>query len=294
MTPERYQRIGQLFAEALDLPSGERAAFVQQACGDDADLRAAVEKMLAGFSDAGDYFARPALDVAAQLLAQQPTPPSLLGQSINHYQVLSLLGAGGMGQVYLARDTHLQRQVALKLLPAAFTQDAERVRRFAQEAQAASALNHPNILTIHDFGQTDAASGGLHFIATEYVEGQTLRQLLQTGALPAAQVSGLALQLADALAAAHRAGIIHRDIKPENIMRRPDGYVKVLDFGLAKLTEKPNPQSAIHHPQSLTESGRVMGTISYMSPEQALGKALDGRTDVFRLGVVLYELLSPR
>jgi Tol biopolymer transport system component len=190
-----------------------------------------------------------------------------------------------MGQVYLARDTRLQRQVALKLLPAAFTQDAERVRRFEQEAQAASALNHPNILTIYDFGQIGERGAGLHYLATEFVEGQTLRQLLQNGPLPSEQVRDIALQLADALAAAHNAGIIHRDLKPENIMRRPDGYLKLLDFGLAKLTENQVPQS-------LTEPGKVMGTISYMSPEQALGQNVDQRTDIFSLGVVLYELLS--
>ncbi len=286
MTPERYQRICQLFDEALERASGERAAFLAEACGADVELRAAVEKFLTGMAPAEDYLSRPALDVAAALLAQQQQP-SALGKQISHYQTLSLLGAGGMGRVYLARDTRLQRMVALKMLPTRFTQDAERVRRFQTEAQAASALNHPNILTIYDVGETD----GAHFIATEYVEGQTLRQLLQSGPLPFAQVIEIATQLADALSAAHTAGIIHRDIKPENVMRRPDGYVKVLDFGLAKLTEKQTPHSALRIPPS-TEPGKVMGTISYMSPEQALGQSLDQRTDIFSLGVVLYELLS--
>ena len=288
MTPERYQRIGQLFAEALDHPSEKRAAFLEESCGQDADLRAAVEKMLAGFSDAGDFFARPALDVAAELLAQQQAQPALLGKQISHYQVLSLLGAGGMGQVYLARDTRLQRQVALKLLPAAFTQDAERVKRFEQEAQAASALNHPNILTIHDFGQTDATNGGLHFIATEYVEGQTLRQLLQAGVLPHAQVIEIALQLADALAAAHQAGIIHRDIKPENIMRRPDGYVKVLDFGLGVFKPLWQPLGKNGIPLAHT----LPSSIRHFTPEHINRIPFSPQSDLFSLGTILYELLT--
>jgi Tol biopolymer transport system component len=288
MTPERYQQICQLFDEALELAPEQRAAFLDEVCGDDVALRAEVEKFLVGLEPAEDFLARPAMDVAAELLAQQHQTPSLLGQQISHYQIIALLGAGGMGRVFLARDTRLGRQVALKLLPVQYTRDTERVRRFQTEAKAASALNHPNLLTIHDVGEADDQ----HFIATEYVEGQTLRQLLQRGPVPATQVIEIALQLADALAAAHQAGIVHRDIKPENVMLRPDGYVKVLDFGLAKLTEGNNPHSTIRTPHSLTEQGRVMGTISYMSPEQALGQPLDARTDIFSLGVVLYELLS--
>ncbi|MFN0123217.1 MAG: protein kinase domain-containing protein [Blastocatellia bacterium] len=300
MTPERYQRICELFDEALEHASGERAAFLAEACGADVALRAEVEKFLVGMEPAEDYLARPAMDVAAELLAQQQQNPSALGKQISHYQILSLLGAGGMGRVYLARDARLQRNIALKLLPTQYTQDAERVSRFRTEAQAASALNHPNLLTIYDVGQAE----GTHFIATEYVEGQTLRQLLQTGALPPAQVVEIAVQMADALAAAHNAGILHRDIKPENVMLRPDGYVKVLDFGLAKLrreegggrkdeSEKVTPihPSALRPPPS-TMPGKVMGTISYMSPEQALGQTVDRRTDIFSLGVVLYEMLS--
>ncbi|MBS1809123.1 MAG: PD40 domain-containing protein [Acidobacteria bacterium] len=287
MTSERYQRICQLFDEALELAPEYRAAFLDQACGADLELRAEVEKFLAGMEPAKDYLARRAMDVAAEILAQQQQTPSALGKQISHYQILSLLGAGGMGRVYLARDTRLQRNVALKLLPTQYTQDAERVSRFKTEAQAASALNHPNLLTIYDVGE----AAGTHFIATEYVEGQTLRQLLQPGPLPPTQVAEIALQMADALSAAHTAGIIHRDIKPENVMIRPDGYVKVLDFGLAKLTETSHPPVALHTPQ-FTEPGKVMGTISYMSPEQALGQIVDQRTDIFSLGVVLYELLA--
>ncbi|MBL8208068.1 MAG: serine/threonine-protein kinase [Blastocatellia bacterium] len=307
MTPERYQRICQLFDEALEVAPEQRAAWLDEACGADSELRAEVEKFLAGMEPAADYLARPAMDVAAEMLAQQQKHPSALGLQISHYQIISLLGAGGMGRVYLARDTRLGRQVALKLLPTQYTQDAERVRRFQIEAKAASALNHPNILTIHDVGEAATDRSVTQFIATEYVEGQTLRELLQAGAVAPDQVLDIALQLADALSAAHEAGIVHRDIKPENIMLRPDGYVKVLDFGLAKLTEtrksergkrneEENNSSEIHRlsfrDHHSTMPGRVMGTISYMSPEQALGQPLDARTDIFSLGVVLYELLT--
>jgi eukaryotic-like serine/threonine-protein kinase len=286
MTPQRYAEITRLCQAALELNASQRVAFLAQACAGDDELRAEIESLLAADAAENNFIDSPALEVAAQIFAQEQR--SLTGERLGNYQILQRIGAGGMGEVYLAEDTRLHRKVALKLLPAAFTQDADRVRRFAQEARAASALNHPNILTVYDLGE----SQGRQFIATEYVEGQTLRQLLQTGPLPPAQVVEIALQLADALTAAHAAGIIHRDLKPENLMRRPDGYVKVLDFGLAKLTEKRNPQSTIRNPQSLTEPGKVMGTISYMSPEQALGQALDQRTDIFSLGVVLYELLT--
>jgi serine/threonine protein kinase len=284
MTPERYQLIGQLFNEALELAAGARVAFLEQACGGDSQLLDEVEKLLAYDSDSEDFLSRPAMQVAAALFAQNQAS-NTVGKQIRHYEILSLLGVGGMGQVYLARDTRLERNVALKLLPAQFTGDAERVRRFEQEARAASALNHPNILTIFDIGQPTDETDSLHFIATEYIEGQTLRQLLQGRPLAPKQVIEIAIQLADALSVAHAVGIVHRDIKPENVMRRTDGYVKVLDFGLAKLTEQR--QASL-----LTDPGRVMGTISYMSPEQALGQTVDHRSDIFSLGVVLYELLS--
>ena len=212
-----------------------------------------------------------------------------VGRRFGHYRILSLLGAGGMGEVYLARDTRLGRPVALKLLPARFTDDEERVRRFEREARAASALNHPNIITIYDIG----AHEGAHYIATEFVDGRTLKQHAAEARPDLTEALGLALQIADALAAAHEAGIVHRDVKPENVMVRRDGYVKVLDFGLAKLAERavsegdPVGQSAT----ALTETGAVMGTYAYMSPEQALGREVDSRSDIFSLGVVLYELV---
>lgn len=213
------------------------------------------------------------------------------GTHLDRYEIISPLGRGGMGEVYLAQDTRLKRKVALKLLPAQFTRDEDRVRRFEQEAQAASALNHPNIITIHEIGQVDSS----HFIATEFIAGQTLRQIPTQEKLGLRSALDVAIQVASALAAAHAAGIVHRDIKPENVMVRPDGLVKVLDFGLAKLTEKQSPTTDNEVPTSAgteTDPGTVMGTAQYMSPEQARGQTVDDRTDIFSLGVVLYEMIT--
>jgi serine/threonine protein kinase len=216
--------------------------------------------------------------------------------SLSHYRIVSKIGAGGMGEVYLAEDERLRRRVALKVLPDALAQDADRLRRFEQEAFAASALNHPNILTIYEFG----TAGATHFLASEFIDGETLRDRLQRAPLSWQETLDIAVQTAQALAAAHEANIIHRDIKPENVMLRKDGIVKVLDFGLAKLTSLRNEdredadtlmQAPAANPQ-LTLPGTVMGTVSYMSPEQARGKETDARTDIWSLGVVLYEMLS--
>src|SRR5215475_5716170 len=233
MTPESHRKIYNLYHSASEIALTERSAFLDEACGGDEALRGEVESLLAARERAGDYFAAPAIYVAAGLLAGE-NYPSLVGRSLSHYQVLSLIGAGGMGEVYLAEDTRLRRKVALKLLPAQFTQDADRARRFEREARAASSLNHPNIITIFEVGQVD----GRHFICAEYIEGQTLRQRLAGDQLNLSVTLDVAVQIASALAAAHEAGIVHRDIKPENIMLRHDGLVKVLDFGLAKLTEE--------------------------------------------------------
>jgi len=202
-------------------------------------------------------------------------------RTISRYRVGRLIGAGGMGEVYLAEDETLNRKVALKLLPARFTRDEERVRRFQREARAASALNHPNIITIYEIGHADS----VHYIATEYIEGETLRELMAKRRLNAGEVLDFAIGVASALAAAHDAGIIHRDIKPENIMVRPDGYVKVLDFGLAKLAE---PESALQD----SSTGAVLGTLLYISPEQARAQQPDNRSDLYALGAVMYEMVT--
>ncbi len=296
MTPERYQRIGQLFDEALERAPEDRAAFLDEACGpeacDDAGLRAEVEKLLDHHSESEEFLSRPAMRVAADLLAQNQDPFAP-GAQIGSYRILSLLGVGGMGEVYLAEDTRLRRKVALKVLPQTIAGAADRLRRFEQEAFAASALNHPNILTIFEF----CSEGGTHIIASEFVQGETLRARFQRDRLALSETLDLTLQIASALHAAHEAGIIHRDIKPENLMVRPDGIIKVLDFGLAKLTEAPASPADTKAPRPTnvsTKAGTVMGTTGYMAPEQARGLEVDARTDIFSLGVALYEMVAGR
>ncbi|MGH9940427.1 MAG: serine/threonine protein kinase, partial [Blastocatellia bacterium] len=217
----------------------------------------------------------------------------MIAEQISHYRIVNKIGAGGMGEVYLAEDTKLGRKVALKLLPEEFTRDAGRVRRFEQEARAASALNHPNILTIFEIGEAN----GAHYIATEYIDGQTLRERLNNDRLTPSAALDIASQIAAALTAAHEAGIVHRDIKPENVMLRRDGIVKVLDFGLAKLIEQRPAAVDSQAPtiaKAHTDPGAVLGTVGYMSPEQVRGQEADHRADIFSFGVILYEMLSGR
>src|SRR5215213_11943605 len=233
MTPERWQRIKELFLAALGREPGERAAFIDEACAGDAEARAEVASLVAAHERDGEFIDGTAVSMAAGLLAEDECGLEA-GRRVGSYEIVSTLGEGGMGKVYLARDARLGRNVALKLLPASFTCDGDRVRRFEQEARAASALNHPNILTIHEIG----SDGEARFIATEYVEGETLRERLRRGEVPLAEAFDIATQVAAALAAAHAAHVIHRDIKPENLIVRADGYVKVLDFGLAKLARR--------------------------------------------------------
>jgi serine/threonine protein kinase len=296
MKPERWQQINDLYYATLERDEGVRAAFLDEACAGDAALRREVESLLASNDEAGEFLSSSALDVAAKVLATEQDR-HLIGKKVGHYQVLSLIGAGGMGYVYLAEDTRLNRRVAIKLLPREFTQDQDRVRRFKQEARAASALNHPNILTIFEIGEHE----GAQFIVTEFIDGRTLRQRLSASGIKLTEVLEIIIQAAGALAAAHEAGIVHRDIKPENVMLRRDGYVKVLDFGIAKLTEQfmtgmtTKSDSLVSDSTPFkTDPGKVMGTAHYISPDHLLGLELDGRSDVFSLGVVLYEMVTGR
>jgi serine/threonine protein kinase len=283
VTPERWQQVEPVLAAALERRPEERSSFLKEACAGDDSLLREVESILAADASANGEFEEIAAGLAAEWAACDQRE-DLIGQTIGRYQILAPLASGGMGEVFLAQDTVLDRKVALKLLPREFTRDPERLRRFEQEARAASALNHPNIITIYEIGESD----GTRFIANEYVEGKTLREVIGGSRRDISKIVEIGCQAASALAAAHGAGIVHRDIKPANIMLRQDGYVKVVDFGLAKLSTVAPQQLDV------TEPGRVMGTVNYMSPEQALGKPLDHRTDIFSLGVVLYELATGR
>jgi non-specific serine/threonine protein kinase len=282
MTSERWQKIKGLFDAALEIEPEKRADFLKNACDD--ELRIEIEKLLASFEDADEFMEKPAFREVASLIIE-PDTKLKNGERVAHYEILRQIGEGGMGEVYLARDTRLNRQIALKALPKNLTDDQSRLQRFKLEAQTASALNHPNIITIYEIGE----AGGVHFIATEFVEGETLRQKISDKNLSAAQILDIAAQTVSALSVAHSAGIIHRDIKPENIMIRPDRLVKLLDFGLAKLTETNAKTSDKNF---ATKPGMVMGTVNYMSPEQARGAQIDHRADLWSLGVVLYEMLS--
>ena len=318
MTPPRYQQIKEIFQSVIELPHSAQAAHLDHHCSDDLDLRREVESLIATHVQTGDSIESLAAEVAVKMLTGDQSA-SLTGRQIGPYQVIDQIGQGGMGEVYLAQDGRLGRQIALKLLPPQFAGDERRVLRFEQEARAVSALNHPNIITIFDAGHVE----DIYFIATEYVDGRTLRsELDERDRLPVKEAIKIALQIADALTSAHRAGIVHRDIKPENVMLRRDGYIKVLDFGLAKLAEagageresggageresgrgedKENLKPPLSRspapplsPPLQTDPGMVFGTIKYMAPEQARGQAVDARTDVFSLGIVLFEMLTGR
>src|ERR1043166_3425429 len=285
---EHWRKVEAIFLAALDRDPQERETFLRDVCGDDTALRVQVEGMLAADGQS-NLIDAPAAEVAADLLVA--VNGSLApGQNVNQYRVIRELGRGGMGQVYLAHDSRLDRPVALKLLPYAFSKDPERVRSFQQEARVVSALNHPCIITIHEIGETD----GLRFIVTEFVDGETLREIIGRER-DLNRILKIITQVAEALAAAHSVGIVHRDIKPENIMVRRDGYVKVLDFGLAKPTEDgfgKFESGASDSANFTTSPGLILGTVKYMSPEQAKGVHVDERTDIWSLGAVLYEMVA--
>ncbi|MDX6612119.1 MAG: eukaryotic-like serine/threonine-protein kinase [Blastocatellia bacterium] len=287
MNPERWHKMDELFHSALELKPGERGVFLANACPGDLELRREVDSMLRHHDLANSFIESPVYEDIAETILADDHSDDLLGQTLGQYELLSVVGKGGMGVVYLAFDVELRRKVALKFLHDDLLGDSQRVQRFKQEARAASALNHPNILTIHQVG----AVQGRQFIATEFVEGETLREIMKRRRLSIAEAVGMAMQITPALAAAHAADIIHRDIKPENVMVRTDGYIKVLDFGIAKLLEPASTDSNLSTLINTAE-GTIIGTVQYMSPEQARGLEVDGRTDVWSVGVMLYEMIT--
>jgi serine/threonine protein kinase len=290
MTPTRLQTIKEIFHAALDCEPDQLNAFLDETCAGDEVLHANVEALLASHRQAGNFIEAPLASLAASIV-KNGRADVLMGQMIGHYKISKRIGRGGMGEVYLASDISAGRKAALKLLPTQFTGDAERMKRFQQEARAVAGLNHPNILTIYEVG----ADTSLRYIASELIEGETLRQRLGRESMQLSEAVEIAIQVAGALAAAHEAGVVHRDVKPENIMLRPDGYVKVLDFGIAKLAEQEVPVTMAEEEALLlveTNLGSVLGTVRYMSPEQARGAHVDRRTDIWSLGVVLYEMVT--
>ena len=273
MTSERWQQVNDLFQLAADRAPEERTTFLQTACQGDEGLRREVESLIASYERAENFIESPAFEVAPELLTKDGAgAAAMVGQSIGHYRIESLIGVGGMGEVYLATDINAGRQAALKLLPTHLIRDAERLKRFQQEARVVAGLNHPNIVTVYEVGEDNST----RYIASELVEGQTLRQRLAHGPIFVGEAIDVAIQVAGALKAAHQAGIVHRDIKPENIMLRPDGYVKVLDFGIAKLAEQELPP-AIAQEEAVkmveTNVGSILGTVRYMSPGAGFRRA---------------------
>jgi serine/threonine protein kinase len=290
MTSARLQRIEEIFHAALDQEPEQVGAFLNTACEGDDVLRRKVEALLASHQLSGSFIETSAVGIATRIIENEQAD-LLVGQTFGHYKISKRIGSGGMGEVYLATDVTAGRKAALKLLPMRFTGDAERLKRFQQEAHAVVALNHPNILTVYEIGEDHST----HYIASELIEGETLRQRLMRGRMQLNEAVDVVIQVASALAAAHEAGIVHRDINPGNIMLRPDGYVKVLDFGIAKLAEQEAPATLPKEEALLlveTNLGSILGTVPYMSPEQARGAPVDKETDIWSLGVILYEMAT--
>ena len=293
MKPERWRQIDQILKAPLDEEEDRRAAFLDQACGEDRALRQKVEALLAAHRRGEDFLEEPALEMAAKGIAKDQIE-ALVGKQLGSYKILSFIAAGGMGEVYRARDTQLERKVAIKVLPAEFTQDPERLARFQREAKLLASLNHPNIAAIHGLEESD----GIRFLVLELVEGETLAERVAKDPLPVEEALEVCRQIAEGLEAAHEKGVVHRDLKPANVKMTPEGRVKILDFGLAKAFEGQTPVTDISQSPTLTEnltkSGVILGTAAYMSPEQARGKQVDRRADVWAFGAVLYELLTEK
>ena len=287
MASQGFSRVEELYHAALERPPGERHAFLEEACRGDEALLREVESLLGHEEEARGLLEEPVGEATTRKLTHRR------GARLGRYEITDLIGAGGMGEIYRARDTSLGRDVAIKVLPEAAAAEEDRLRRFEQEARAASALNHPNVLDVHDIGTHDGAP----YVVTELLEGETLRERLGAGALPMPEAIGCAMQIADGLAAAHARGIVHRDLKPENLFLTRDGRVKILDFGLAKLMPgvvDRGSTTTTTLAKGLTGSGVLVGTVAYMSPEQARGEEQDVRTDLFSLGAVLYEMATGR
>jgi len=299
MRPERWQAIEELYHSASDLPDGQRQTFLRDACEGDKALFDEVESLLRHGSGPQSFLDTPAVAIMAKAIAADEfhtSTPSLEGQILSHYRILEPIGRGGMGIVYAAEDLKLGRRVALKLLPEYLARDKVALRRFEREAQAASALNHPNICTIYEIDEAE----GLHFIAIELLEGETLKQRMARSRLPTQEILRIGIEISEALEAAHSAGIIHRDIKPSNLFLTRRGPIKVLDFGVAKrVGSEPIGQSSHfsfpllgNFEADLTSTGALIGTTAYMSPEQVTRQLVDTRTDLFSLGAVLYEMTT--
>ncbi len=286
---ENWIKIKRIFNAALEKIPGERHLFVKKKCAGDETLLMEIESLLSSFDESESFMQGTAVGEVAEVLDRSEQFQK--GNFVHHYEIIRLIGAGGMGEVYLAEDKNLERRVAVKILAKKFSRHKVNRNRFIEEAKAASALNHPNILVIHEIGETE----GVHFIVSEHIEGRTLRESLNDSTFSLSQTLAVSIQLANALAAAHGVGLMHRDIKPENIMIRPDGVVKVLDFGLAKLVESKILIKGLNNApanRAETAQGMILGTVSYMSPEQAKGEKIDERTDIFSFGTVLYEIIT--